>query len=144
MPAHHYKTDFFAWTREQSALIRARRWSEIDVEHLAEEVEDMGKSEKRTLESRLEILLMHLLKWQIQKDRRSNSWRRTIKDQHRRLEKLLIENPSLKAELLEFVEDVYPSAIVAAANETGLGDENFPANCPYSVEQILDSNYLPE
>jgi len=96
------------------------------------------------LESRLEILLMHLLKWQIQKDRRSNSWRRTIKDQHRRLEKLLIENPSLKAELLEFVEDVYPSAIVAAANETGLGDENFPANCSYSIEQILDSNYLPE
>ena len=145
MPAHHYyKTDFFAWTQEQSALILARKWSEIDVEHLAEEVEDMGKSERRSLERRLEILLMHLLKWQIQKDRRSNSWRRTIKDQHRRLEKLLIENPSLKAELLEFVEDVYPSAIVAAANETGLDDENFPANCPYSVEQILDSNYLPE
>jgi hypothetical protein len=144
MPAYHYKTDFFAWTQEQSALIRAKRWSEIDVEHLADEIEDMGKSERRALESRLEILLMHLLKWQVQKDRRSNSWRRTIKDQRRRLEKLLSENPSLKAELLEFVEDVYPSAIVAAANETGLDDENFPANCPYSVEQILDSNYLPE
>ena len=144
MPAYHYKTDFFAWTQEQSALIRAKRWSEIDVEHLAEEVEDMRKSERRSLESRLEILLMHLLKWQVQKDRRSNSWRRAIKDQHRRLEKLLSENPSLKAELLEFVEDVYPSAIVAAANETGLDDENFPANCPYSVEQILDADYLPE
>lgn len=144
MPAYHYKTDFFAWTQEQSTLIRAKRWSEIDVEHLAEEIEDMGKSERRSLESRLEILLMHLLKWQIQKDRHSNSWGRTIKDQRRRLEKLLSENPSLKAELLEFVEDVYPSAIVAAANETGLDDENFPTNCPYSVEQILDSNYLPE
>ena len=144
MPAYHYKTDFFAWTQEQSALIRAKRWSEIDVEHLAEEVEDMGKSERRSLGSRLEVLLMYLLKWQVQKDRRSNSWRRTIKDQHRRLEKLLSENPSLKAELLEFVEDVYPSAIVAAANETGLDDENFPANCPYSVEQILDADYLPE
>ena len=144
MPAHHYNTDFFAWTREQSALIRARRWSEIDVEHLAEEVEDMGKSEKRALESRLEILLMHLLKWQVQKDRRSNSWRRTIKDQRRRLEKHLSENPSLKAALLEVVEDVYPSAIVAAANETGLDDEQFPANCPYSVGQILDADYLPE
>lgn len=74
MPAYHYKTDFFAWTQEQSALIRAKRWSEIDVEHLAEEVEDMRKSERRSLESRLEILLMHLLKWQVQKDRRSNSW----------------------------------------------------------------------
>ena len=144
MPAHHYKTDFFAWTQEQSTLIRAKRWSEIDVEHLAEEVEDMGKNERRSLESRLEILLMHLLKWQVQKDRRSNSWRRTIKDQRRRLEKLLSENPSLKVELLEFVEDVYPSAIVASANEAGLDDENFPVNCPYSVEQVLDSNYLPE
>ena len=128
MPAYHYKTDFFAWTQEQSALIRAKRWSEIDVEHLAEEVEDMGKSERRSLESRLEILLMHLLKWQVQKDRRSNSWRRTIKDQRRRLEKLLSENPSLKAE----------------ANETGLDNENFPANCPYSVEQILNADYLPD
>lgn len=68
------KLTFFAWTQEQSALIRAKRWSEIDVEHLAEEVEDMRKSERRSLESRLEILLMHLLKWQVQKDRRSNSW----------------------------------------------------------------------
>ena len=144
MPIYQYNTDFFAWTREQSALIRARRWSEIDVEHLADEIEDMGKSEKRALESRLEILLMHLLKWQVQRDRRSNSWRRTIKDQRRRLEKLLSENPSLKAELLEFVEDVYPSAIVAAANETGLDDEKFPTSCPYSIGKILDANYLPE
>ncbi len=144
MSAHHYDTDFFAWTREQSALIRAQRWSEIDVDHLAEEIEDMGKSEKRALESRLEVLLMHLLKWQVQKDWRSNSWRRTIKDQRRRLEKLLSENPSLKAELLGFVEDVYPSAIVAAANETGLDDEKFPVSCPCSIEQILDADYLPE
>jgi len=80
------------------------------------------------LESCLEVLLMDLLKWQAQKDRRSNNWRRTIKDQRRRLEKLLSENPSLKAE----------------ANETGLDNENFPANCPYSVEQILNADYLPE
>lgn len=111
---------------------------------LADEIEAMGKSEKRALESRLEILLMHSLKWQIQKDRRSNSWRRTIKDQHGRLEKLLNENSSLEAELLTFVENVYPSAIVAAANETGLDDEYFPANCPYSVGKIIDADYLPE
>ena len=73
-----HKTDFFAWTQEQSALVRAKRWSEINVGHLAEEVEDMGKSERRSLESCLEVLLMYLLKWQVQKDRRSNSWRRTI------------------------------------------------------------------
>lgn len=144
MPAYHYKTDFFAWTQEQSALIRAKRWSEIDVEHLAEEVEDMGKSGRRSLESHLEILLIHLLKWQVQKDWCSNGWRRTIKDQRRRLEKLLSENPSLKAELFEFVEDVYPSAIVVAANETGLDDEKFPTSCPYSIGQILDADYLSE
>jgi hypothetical protein len=87
---------------------------------------------------------MHLLKWQVQKDRRSNSWRSTIKDQRRRLEKLLSENSSLKIELLGLVEDVYPSTIVAAANETGLDDDGFPADCPYSIGQILDADCLPE
>lgn len=140
----HYETDFFAWTKEQSALIRAGRWSEVDVEHLAEEVEDMGKSEKRTLESRLEVLLMHMLKWQYQPERRGNSWRLTIKDQRRKLEKHLKENPSLKAALLEFVEDAYPSAIVAAVNEAGLDGNIFPADCPYSIQQIFDQDYLPE
>lgn len=142
--ASDYETDFFAWAREQSALLRAGRWSEIDVEHLADEIEDMGKSEKRTLESRLEVLLMHLLKWQVQKDHRSNSWRRTIKDQRRRLDKHLRENPSLKAALLEVIEDVYPSAVVAAANETGLDDACFPVDCPYAIEHIFDADYLPE
>ena len=144
MSAQSYETDFFAWTREQSALIRAGRWSEIDVEHLAEEVEDMGKSERRTLESRMEVLLMHLLKWQHQPERRGNSWWLTIKDQRRKLEKHLKENPSLKAALSEFVEDAYPSAMVAAVNETGLHSSRFPSECPYSIAQIFDPDYLPE
>jgi hypothetical protein len=144
MPTGNYESDFYAWTQEQSALIRAKMWSSIDLDHLAEEIEDMGKSEKRTLESQLEVLIMHLLKWQVQKDRRSKSWQRTIKDQRRRLTIHLKDNPSLKATLLESIERIYPSAVVDAANETSLDDEMFPSVCPYTVEQLFNPDFLPD
>ncbi len=140
----NYQQDYYAWTQEQSALIRAGQFSKLDWANLAEEIEDMGKTEKRTLESRLEVLLMHLLKWQVQQDRRSKSWRLTIADQRRRLDKLLRENPSLKAVLPESIEDIYPSAVIAAVNETGLDVERFPVSCPYTHPQIFDPDYLPD
>lgn len=140
----YYQQDYYAWTQEQAALIRAGQFSKLDLAHLADEIEDMGKSEKRALESRLEVLLMHLLKWQIQQDRRSKSWRLTIADQRRRLLKLLGENPSLKAALAESIEDIYPSAVIAAVNETGLDIERFPSACPYTQSQIFDSDYWPD
>jgi len=99
-----YQQDFYAWAKEQSALIRAGKLSDIDWTHIAEEIEDMGKSEKRAMESRLEVLLTHLLKWQFQPSRRSKSWQLTLKDQRRRLGKLLQENPSLKSVLSESIE----------------------------------------
>lgn len=139
-----YQQDFYAWAKEQSSLIRAGKLSELDWMHIAEEIEDMGKSEKRAMESRLEVLLMHLLKWQFQPNRRSKSWQLTIKDQRRRLEKLLQENPSLKSVLPESIAEIYPSAIIAAVNETGLDDECFPSVCPYSVNQIFDPSFLPD
>jgi hypothetical protein len=139
-----YQQDFYAWAKEQSALIRAGKLSDIDWTHIAEEIEDMGKSEKRAMESRLEVLLMHLLKWQFQPSRRSKSWQLTLKDQRRRLGKLLQENPSLKLVLSESIEDVYPSAVIAAANETGLDDGHFPASCPYANNQIFDPDFLPD
>ncbi|MGZ8215984.1 DUF29 domain-containing protein [Methylomagnum sp.] len=140
----NYQQDYFGWTQEQAALIRAGQFSKLDLAHLADEIEDMGKSEKRALESRLEVLLMHLLKWQIQQDRRSKSWRLTIADQRRRLLKLLGENPSLKAVLAESIEDIYPSAVIAAVNETGLDIERFPGVCPYTQSQIFDADYWPD
>jgi len=139
-----YRHDFYAWTQEQAALMRAGKLSDIDWALVAEEIEDMGKSEKRAMESRLEVLLMHLLKWQIQQDRRSKSWQRTIKDQRRRLGKLLQENPSLKSVLAESIADVYPSAVIAAANETGLDEEHFPETSPYTDKQIFDPDFLPD
>jgi len=139
-----YQQDFYAWAKEQSSLIRAGKLSDIDWTHIAEEIEDMGKSEKRAMESRLEVLLIHLLKWQFQPNRRSKSWQLTIKDQRRRLEKLLQENPSLRSVLSESIEEIYPSAVIATVNETGLDDERFPTTCPYAHHQIFDPDYLPE
>ena len=139
-----YRQDFYAWAQEQAALIRAGKLSDIDWVQVAEEIEDMGKSEKRAMESRLEVLLMHLLKWQVQQDRRSKRWQRTIKDQRRRLDKLLLENPSLKSLFAESITDVYPSALIAAANETGLDEDRFPETCPYTAHQIFDPEFLPD
>ncbi len=110
-----------------------RQAIDLDWSHIAEEIEDMGKSEKRAMESRLEVLLTHLLKWQIQQDRRSKSRQLTIKDQRRRLDKLLQENHSLKSVLSESIEEVYPSALIAAANEAGLEEERFPISCPIAI-----------
>jgi hypothetical protein len=138
-----YQQDYYAWAKEQSALIRAGRLSEIDWIHIAEEIEDMGKSEKRAMESRLEVLLAHLLKWQFQPSRRSKSWQLTLKDQRRRLLQLLRENSSLKSVLSESIDEVYPSAVIAAAHETGLDEEYFPASCPYAQSQIFDPEFLP-
>lgn len=142
MSSNLYSTDYFAWTQQQAALIKAGRWLEIDTEHLAEEIEDMGKSEKRTLENRLEVLLMHLLKWQYQPGYRGKSWRLTIKEQRIRLVEHLKENPSLKGKLDECLKNAYRLAVIGAERKTGL--DGFPDTCPYSIVQILDANYLPD
>ena len=102
----------------------------------------MGRSEKRQLENRLEILIMHLLKWQFQPNLRSRSWQLTIKEQRLRLEKLLQKNPSLQPYLTEAIEDVYPLASISAEKETGLS--LFPAICPYSLTEIISPEFLPE
>ncbi len=96
-----YDQDFYAWANEQAGLLRAGRLSEADIEHIAEEIESMGKSEKRELVSRLTVLLLHLLKWQHQPAFRSKSWRLTLEEQRDRLEDHLADNPSLKSSLLE-------------------------------------------
>ena len=102
----------------------------------------MGRSEKRQLESRLEILIMHLLKWQFQPNLRSRSWQLTIKEQRLRLEKILQKNPSLQPNLTEAIEDVYPLATLSAERETGLS--LFPETCPYTLTEILSPEFLPE
>ena len=134
--------DFYAWTQKQAQLLRTGKLDEIDWQNIAEEIEDMGRSEKRQLESRLEILIMHLLKWQFQPNLRSRSWQLTIKEQRLRLEKLLQENPSLQGNLMEVIAKVYPLASLSAERETGLS--LLPEVCPYHVTEILLDDFLPK
>ena len=137
-----HETDFYAWTNEQVQLLKTGQLNQIDWQNIAEEIEDMGRSEKRQLESRLEILIMHLLKWQFQPNLRSRSWQLTIKEQRLRLEKILQKYPSLQPNLTEAIEDVYPLATLSAERETGLS--LFPETCPYTLIEILSPEFLPE
>ncbi len=139
-----YDQDFYAWVLENAELLRQGRFSEVDIEHVAEELEDMGKSTKRELVSRLAVLLAHLLKWDFQPDRRGNSWRYTIEEQRLRIAQLLRENPSLRHLLGEMFEEAYRYAVLAAARETQLKKELFPQTCPFTLERVLDENYWPD
>ena len=139
-----YDRDFFEWTRSNAALLRAGRLEEADLHHIAEEIEDMGVSQRRELESRLRVLLTHLLKWQVQPERRERStWKSTIRVQRLEVESLLRKMPSLKNLLTECVEDVYERAVVRAAAETRLPEDRFPPTCPYTLDQILDRDCFP-
>jgi hypothetical protein len=141
-----YDTDVLAWANEQAALLRAGNLSALDIQHIADEVEDVGKSEKRELANRMAILLTHLLKWDMQRERREingRSWLITIKVQRRAIALHLEEVPSLKATLRDpsWWEIVWGDAVTKAAEETGLQD--FPDVCPWSEAQVLDPEFLP-
>lgn len=138
-----YETDVIAWANEQVALLRSGRFSEIDIARIAEEIEDVGKSERRELASRMVVLLAHLLKWQFQPGRRGSSWQRTIKEQRRSIAAHLRETPSLNTALgdLNWQEGVWADAIAKAIDETGL--DLFPENCPWEIEQVLSPDFYP-
>lgn len=139
-----YNQDFYRWTQEQSAILKSGKFSELDIEYLSEEIENMGKSEKRELVHRLSVLLAHLLKWQFQPTYRGTSWKLTVTEQREQVIDVLDDNPSLRATLPETLVKSYRYAVLQAAKETGIGQESFPAVCPYSIEQMLQDNYLPE
>ena len=135
--------DFYAWTQQQISLLRSKRFDEIDLEHLIGEIESMGNSELRELESRLTVLLMHLLKWQYQPNLQTRSWILTIKEQRRRIVKRLQQSPSLKSKLREVIADAYELAKGDTADETGLPESNFPIKCPWTYTQIVDMEFWP-
>ncbi len=139
-----YEEDFVAWAAETAQLLLERRFDEIDIESLAEEVQAMAARDRRELESRLAVILLHLLKWKCQPEKRSGSWDSTILTQRADLRRLLRQSPSLKREVAEAVKEAYPDAVGGAAKETGLRVTTFPSDCPFSPEQILDPTYLPE
>jgi hypothetical protein len=142
--AELYDRDFFEWTQSSAELIRQGRLSEADLEHIAEEIEDMGKRDRRQVRSRLIVIIMHLLKWQLQPDRRSPSWRRTIAENRRKLDLVLEDSPSLVNVAQEELPALYLKATRDAALETGLGADRFPSECPFSEANIFDPSFLPE
>lgn len=139
-----YDEDFVAWTEEQARLLRAGEFSQLDIENIAEELESMGRSDRREIESRLVVLMVHLLKWRIQVEHRSASWSGTIREQRERLEDLLAESPSLRPLVQSIRPALYGRARRGASRETGLAIKAFPTECPFSPEQILSEDFLPE
>jgi hypothetical protein len=135
MNSADYDDDFYAWANKQTALLRAGKLADADIEHIAEEIESMGRSEKRELVNRLTALMLHLLKWQFQPGLRGNSWRLSIEEQRYRLGDHLADNPSLRAKLDQAMRDAYRLALVEAEQGTGLARSTFPAMCPYAFEQ---------
>jgi hypothetical protein len=140
-----YDADIVAWAREQAALLRAGKFARLDIEHIADEVEDVGKSEQRELANRLALLLAHLLKWHVQPERRGNSWLGTIKAQRVEIAELLEEAPSLNGRLTEdrWMCRAWQKAVGLAMQETDLAEERFPADCPWSQAEMLDPDFLP-
>ncbi len=141
--SHSYDHDYYGWLNENVKLMRNHQLHEIDVDHIAEELEAMAKSEKRELLNRLCVLLMHLLKWQYQAPRRTRSWRNTILTQRIDIIELLEDSPSLKPHLVEKMQSAYEKAKIKAEDETGIDQQQFPEQCPYTLEQILSSYFFP-
>ncbi len=138
-----YEQDFQGWINQHIAWLKTGQFHELDVEHLIEELEDMGQSNIRELENRLVILIAHLLKWQFQAAQQSGSWRSSIIEQRVQILRLLRKIPSLKRELPNAVSEAYADALSLALEETGLPEKTFPLVCPYSLEQLLDKTFYP-
>jgi len=139
-----YDVDFYGWIRQQSDLIRANDVSALDFDNLLEELETMGRAEKRSLKSRLVILLAHLLKWQYQPDYRSKSWALTIKNQRLDIREILEDSPSLRSLLDATIARAWQKALLAAEAETGLDATRFPSQCPWRFEEFMAEDFWPE
>jgi hypothetical protein len=138
-----YEKDFYAWTQEQTVLLRNQQWHSVDLPNLIEEVESLGKQQRQELRNRLSILIGHLLKWEYQPQRRSRSWLATLRIQRIDTLELLEDNPSLKSYLQEALHKAYLKGIELAVIETDLPSNTFPTECPYNLVDILDKCFYP-
>jgi hypothetical protein len=139
-----YEQDYYLWLETTAKLLREGQLSALDVANLLEEIEDMGRSEKRAFYSNLKILLMHLLKYSYQSEKRSNSWIASIVEHRQRIKKAFKESPSLQAYFIEIVNECYQDARELAAAETGLAIDAFPVEPPFTPEEILNSDSLSD
>ena len=136
-----YEQNYPSWLSHHVQLLKEAKFDELDIEHLIDELESMGKRDKRELVSRFIILIAHLLKWEYQSDKQSASWRSSIIEQRKKIAYLLKNEPSLKPYIPEAIENAYFDAVDLAAEETELPFSVFPDVCPYSQEQLLDKFY---
>jgi Domain of unknown function DUF29 len=139
-----YEKDFFLWSQTMAVALRSGDFSNLDIENLAEEVESLGRSDRQQLDSRLTVLLVHVLKWKFQPQMRSGSWGGTINEQRRRIRKLLKESPSLQSFFEGLVDECYEDARVQASIETELPIETFPETCPFALTDIMEPAFFPD
>lgn len=141
MLSNLYETDFYAWTLEQSRFLKKGDFKYLDIVNLVEEIESLGKQQRQELRNRLGVLIGHLLKWDYQPEKRSKSWRVTIREQRREILLLLQENPSLKPYLAEAIIHAYESGLDLAVRETPLDYSDLPTNPIYAIEQLLNPDF---
>jgi hypothetical protein len=141
-----YESDIVAWANQQAWFIRNKKFDLLDLEHLAEEIEDVSKGEQRELANRMAVLLLHLLKWQYQPERQGTSWRLTIKHQCEKVKRRLKNTPSLKHCLQneDWWADAWTDALDETEKETGIPIERLPELCPWTIEQILNDEWFPK
>lgn len=139
--ANQYEQDFYAWTQEQSDLLRLGKWQALDIKNLVEEISSLGKQQKQELRNRLGVLIGHLLKWQFQSELRGKSWRAIIREQRDEILDVLQENPSLKPYIGEAVQKGFRQGISLVLRETPLDIHDLPLECPYAIAQILDLEF---
>lgn len=140
-----YEKDFYRWTQVTAEALKQRKFEVIDWDNLIEEIEALGRSEKRAIRSYLVVVLLHLLKWQHQPEHQSRSWLNSIRNARRELQELLDDNPSLKGSFLEdSLFKAYEQAREKASEETTIYLENFPEECPYNLDEILHPEFLPK
>jgi hypothetical protein len=138
-----YERDFYLWIEQQAALLREKRLDELDVANLLEEIEWMGRKDKKSIKSNLVIVLLHLLKHEFQPKRRSRSWLDSLLEHRQRLRDDLEESPSLRAHLEAVLPDAYADARARAITQTGMSERAFPRTSPCTLEQALDPEFLP-
>jgi DNA-binding transcriptional regulator YdaS (Cro superfamily) len=141
--ASDYDHDYHAWLTRQATLLAERRFADLDLDNLIDEIQALARSEKREIENRLSVLLVHLLKWSHQPAQRSGGWTSTIIEQRARLLRRLQESPSLRGYPDEVLDEEYAIARDKAAAETGLRAATFPKTCPYTIDQVVDPDFLP-